>query len=333
MGNQHKVRSFYNNILDPHSANNDVTMDTHAVGASLARPLGGSTTAVMHSLNLTPNADKHPPGWKQAPTSKATGNQGIYGLWADAYRELAEELHIEPRVLQSVTWEAKRQLFPEEMDKAVKRQIEDVWQDYHHGDRDLDATQNKVYNIAQDWAAEREKRHDQARRRQSGKVHGEDRNSGDAGALDRLELDARSAQAVDGGARSDAAGGTAGFYQGAADRYGGRGGGAGGGIILRRPGYDQVLAADIPPSMAAGIVGGQFHPEQHPRGEGGKFTKGGGGARHVGEFVKGLGVPKRRISCASAGISRAAPRRHWAHKVRGLAGQVPHLLTHLWKGE
>jgi hypothetical protein len=277
-------------------------MDTHAVGAALLRPLGGSTTAVMHSLSFTSDADKHPPGWQAAPTSEKTGNQGIYGLWADAYRELADELHIEPRVLQSVTWEAKRQLFPERMnkDRTVSRHIEDVWQEYHRGDRDLEATQHEVYRIAQDWAKEQEKLGDQAGGRQSGKVHGEDRHPRNARELDRDELDARPAQAMDRGVRGDASGGIAGFHQGAADRYGGRGGRggrAGGGIILRRPGYDQALAADIPPSMAAGIVGGQFHPEQHPRGEGGKFIKGGGGgavATHVhgvtGEQVSGRGA-------------------------------------------
>lgn len=45
MGDRHKVRSFYNNILDPHSPDADVTIDTHAVGAALLRPLSGASTA------------------------------------------------------------------------------------------------------------------------------------------------------------------------------------------------------------------------------------------------------------------------------------------------
>ena len=35
LGDAHKVRSFYNNIVDPNSKNGDVTIDTHAVGALL----------------------------------------------------------------------------------------------------------------------------------------------------------------------------------------------------------------------------------------------------------------------------------------------------------
>src|SRR5665213_1464609 len=42
LGDAHKVRSFYNNIMEPNSPHQDVTSDTHHVGLSLGRPVAGS---------------------------------------------------------------------------------------------------------------------------------------------------------------------------------------------------------------------------------------------------------------------------------------------------
>jgi hypothetical protein len=39
LGEMHKIRNFYNNIIDPMSPDKDVTMDTHAVAAALLLPL------------------------------------------------------------------------------------------------------------------------------------------------------------------------------------------------------------------------------------------------------------------------------------------------------
>jgi hypothetical protein len=144
MGDMHKVRSFYNNILDPHSPNRDVTMDTHAVGAALLRPLSSKDVPVLHSLSSSP-----PAGIKGASNSDALGIKGTYSLWADAYRELADELGIEPRVLQSATWEAKRRLFDENMSPTAKRAVDAAWHEYHDGQRDLSAVQKDVLSIAQ----------------------------------------------------------------------------------------------------------------------------------------------------------------------------------------
>ena len=151
MGARHKVRSFYNNILDPHSANNDVTMDTHAVGAVLLRPETQQSISVMQSLATGPkDAKKAPPGWRGASSSNVTGSTGTYPIWADAYRELADELGIEPRVLQSVTWVAKRNLFDDRMTKATRAAVEKAWADYHdaNGRISLAETQRKVFELA-----------------------------------------------------------------------------------------------------------------------------------------------------------------------------------------
>jgi hypothetical protein len=149
LGNRHKVRSFYNNILDPHSPNGDVTIDTHAVGAALLRALGGSHVPVMHNLSTGPkNAATRAEMGFVAPSGSANlGIAGTYPLFAQAYRELAKEIGIEPRTLQSVTWEAKRRLLGNLKD-AQKNQIEGAWQSYHDGHHDLVTTQRHVVNIA-----------------------------------------------------------------------------------------------------------------------------------------------------------------------------------------
>jgi transcriptional regulator with XRE-family HTH domain len=88
LGNGNKVRNFYNNIADPNSKDGYLTADTHALAVAL-----------------------------NVPTSAAdAGGFGLFGgeksfkyaLVKDAYIEVAEELGILPRQLQSVTWEAVR---------------------------------------------------------------------------------------------------------------------------------------------------------------------------------------------------------------------------------
>ena len=43
LGEKHKVRSFYNNIVAPQAPNGDVTVDTHAGRLALLRPLSGKS--------------------------------------------------------------------------------------------------------------------------------------------------------------------------------------------------------------------------------------------------------------------------------------------------
>jgi hypothetical protein len=148
MGNKHKVRSFYNNILDPHSPNGDVTSDTHHVGAALMRDLGGSTAPVMHNFgNALSKEEQAKSGgvWQATASSVKTGVEGLYPLYGDATRELAKELKIEPRQLQSVVWTTKRTLF-ENATQQDHDTIEKHWQDYHNGHANLQETQQKVYN-------------------------------------------------------------------------------------------------------------------------------------------------------------------------------------------
>src|SRR5690606_4465759 len=93
LGRQHKIRSFYNNIIAP-TNDSDVTIDTHAVAAALMRPLSAATTEVGHNFGTG------------TANSSITGNSGMYGLYAEAYRRAAAERGILPREMQSITWEA-----------------------------------------------------------------------------------------------------------------------------------------------------------------------------------------------------------------------------------
>jgi hypothetical protein len=150
MGELHKVRCFYNNILDPASKNGDVTVDTHAVGAGLMRGLGASAIPVMHSLMTSPDSAEKTRklGFVSAKGSSVSGSQGTYPIYADAYREAAEELGISPRTLQSVTWEAKRLLFGLRPGAGFIKEVEDTWQKYHEGKQSLAKTQQSVIDIA-----------------------------------------------------------------------------------------------------------------------------------------------------------------------------------------
>ena len=84
MGEAHKVRSFYNNFVDPFSDNDDVTIDTHATAAAWLQPYSQSASAVMHSLHLNPDKKAEDRGRVK---SMSPGCHSVYGLYADAYRE------------------------------------------------------------------------------------------------------------------------------------------------------------------------------------------------------------------------------------------------------
>lgn len=145
LGEKHKVRSFYNNIIAPHAPNGDVTVDTHAVGVALLRPASGKAAAVMQALATSPQGAK-PPGWEAARQSKVSGLKGTYAIYADAYREVATELGILPQQLQAVTWQAKRELFS--IGDKKKAEVEREWVSYHGGSQTLEQTQQNVLNIA-----------------------------------------------------------------------------------------------------------------------------------------------------------------------------------------
>mgnify|MGYP005742509485 FL=1 len=152
MGTQHKVRSFYNNILDPNGPNGDVTIDTHAVAAGLLKPLSGQATEVHHNFGSAPSIAQRSANWKGATkNSSITGVQGNYGLYAEAYRRAAQERGILPREMQSITWEAARGLFTDVYKRAKKdgefvnvEAVDGFWQKYRNGKMTIDEVRDAI---------------------------------------------------------------------------------------------------------------------------------------------------------------------------------------------
>jgi hypothetical protein len=145
LGEKHKVRNFYNNLLNPNDPSS-VTIDTHAVAAALLQPLGSDDLPVTHNFS-NPIRAHHPPGSNLAPSSDITGMRGTYGIYAEAYRQAAAERGILPRQMQSITWEASRGLFTNKSDKQ-KDVINNIWQRYRRGQISLEEARQLVLNAA-----------------------------------------------------------------------------------------------------------------------------------------------------------------------------------------
>jgi len=144
MGEKHKVRNFYNNILVPNSRHGDITADTHAVAAALYRPLSGQSTEVAHNF-----ANSTGPGIPAAGGSALTGIQGTYPLYAEAYRKAAKARGILPREMQSITWEAVRGLFPDTFKTAKNNKAVDaIWNQYKAGKIPQSEARRQVDEIA-----------------------------------------------------------------------------------------------------------------------------------------------------------------------------------------
>ncbi len=136
LGEQHKVRNFYNNILAPFALFGDVTIDTHAVAAALLRPLSGTSKEVDVNLN-------------GPPSHAASGSIGTYGINAEAYRRAALARGILPRQMQSITWEAIRTLFRDTWKtKANNDLINEIWQEYRDGKITIQEAREKISTAA-----------------------------------------------------------------------------------------------------------------------------------------------------------------------------------------
>ena len=137
LGKEHKIRSFYNNLLVPHDAAGDVTIDTHAVGAGLLTPVASNDKQVGHNFGTG------------VPNSSVIGQSGLYGIYADAYRAAAKERGILPREMQSITWEAVRGLFPAEIKNAkMKNAVAEIWQSYKDGTINIEDARTKIHDLA-----------------------------------------------------------------------------------------------------------------------------------------------------------------------------------------
>ena len=139
IGKKHKVRSFYNNIFDPASTLGFVTIDTHAVAAGLLRPLSGNDLEVSQNFGSAGSAK-----------SAATGMEGTYAYYQEAYRRAAEARGLLPREMQSITWEAVRELYtmPFKHKKSNGKKVDELWTEYSKGKRDAESVRSEILKLA-----------------------------------------------------------------------------------------------------------------------------------------------------------------------------------------
>lgn len=144
LGEQHKVRNFYNNIFNPASQHGDVTIDTHAVAAGLLRPLSGSAAEVIHNF-----------GAGGAASSSVFGSKGTYGIYAEAYRRAADQRGVLPREMQSITWEAVRGLYTAGFKAQASNvaKIDAVWEQYKKRRISLDEARKQLLDLSGGIAA------------------------------------------------------------------------------------------------------------------------------------------------------------------------------------
>lgn len=143
VGENHKVRSFYNNLVAPMSKGGDVTIDTHAVAAALLRPLSAAHREVNHNFGMGI------PGEVGPKSSKITGSTGLYGFYAEAYRRAADAVGVQPREMQSITWEAVRGLFKphQKRNDAITKGTDQAWHDVSGGLHGPDEARNRILEL------------------------------------------------------------------------------------------------------------------------------------------------------------------------------------------
>ena len=152
LGGNHKVRNFFNNILNPDSPN-DVTVDTHQIAAGLFRPLGSSAVEVHHGLNGA-NIKGNPARWSNEGKAE-TGMAGSYGLYFDATTDAASLRGTLPREMQSISWEQLRTLFPNSLkqDKDFVSQTEGIWRAVDSGTLSSIGAREAIIKLAQSKGA------------------------------------------------------------------------------------------------------------------------------------------------------------------------------------
>jgi hypothetical protein len=163
MGSKHKVRSFYNNIYEPTYAKGvegagDVTGDTHAVAANTMRPLSGNSPEVAHNFGSSLAVKHQPEGYRGSKGSALDGVQGTYALNSEAYKRAGADRGVQPREMQSMTWEAIRGLFTDRFKTASNNEmVDNIWKAVDNGDLSVKQAQRLIVEKAggfkdPDWA-------------------------------------------------------------------------------------------------------------------------------------------------------------------------------------
>jgi hypothetical protein len=134
LGQNHKVRNFYNNILTPES-DQHVTIDTHAVAGALMMPLSQTSKELIHNFS--------------GPASAVTGFTGTYPLYHEMYRRAGEARGVLPREMQSVVWEVTRLMFDPSLKRSGRaQQMNEVWREYKKGRLSYEAARDQVYALS-----------------------------------------------------------------------------------------------------------------------------------------------------------------------------------------
>lgn len=154
VGNNHKVRSFYNNIVN-HLDNDSITIDTHAMAAAHLRPLAQIDLEVTNGFGGMPSNDDYKMlaknGFvpKKKPikpaTNDTTGDNGTYGFYHQAYKELAEELGIRGNQAQSVIWDGIKRLYDDNYKTLEnKKIIFNLWKQWQSGKISIDEVRETI---------------------------------------------------------------------------------------------------------------------------------------------------------------------------------------------
>jgi len=109
LSTQSKVRSFYNNIIDPNDTRfKSLTADTHHFNASLLMLIGSGSKIMKDSFS---------------PKVTSGGFHGNYWAAREAAIRIADKYGLNPREVQSIVWEAQRRLwnYPSDYSKRKKK--------------------------------------------------------------------------------------------------------------------------------------------------------------------------------------------------------------------
>ena len=155
IGNNHKVREFYNVIANPHDPNG-VVIDTHAVAAGDLLPHGSAAKAVHRNFGTSPGKqgksylERVNDPWVKEDSPKKTGSTGAIGdypIHAESVRKAAWARGVHPSEMQSVTWERVRTLFSDKGPKMQKA-ARDIWQRYAQGELNHSQAVDEIFKMA-----------------------------------------------------------------------------------------------------------------------------------------------------------------------------------------
>ena len=136
LGDEFKVRDFYNNLYDP-TDDLAVTVDTHQVGASLLRCVS-STGSREVDQNF---------GGKGSSGNADVGQKGTYSFYAEALYRAAKERGVMPREMQSISWEAVRALFPDVQKTSLRPKIDAIWERHDKGEITAEQAREEILEV------------------------------------------------------------------------------------------------------------------------------------------------------------------------------------------